>query len=331
MIEATSKSLPVILSPNFSVGVNALFWLTREAARMLGEDFDLEIVETHHRLKKDAPSGTAKKLAEILCEVRKLDYATDARHGREGLIGERPAKEIGVHSIRAGDVVGDHTVTFGGLGERLELTHKASSRETFAAGALRAARWIVGKPPGLYSMEDVLGLDPAERNESRRRARFQSRRAARAICATRGRTSLRFRGALPPMRSSAIYETEPVGCEKGAGKFLNAAIEFGYAGEALDLLHELAAHRKIVGPAGRASEECFADDRPRPALFRRARNRDGGLAIAPSPHYRARICSAAAGGYPAGSGSAEADRVGRRFAAPVSARRLRWCGSDLEW
>lgn len=158
LIEKTAKWLPVVLSPNFSVGVNALFWLTREAARMLGEDFDLEIVETHHRLKKDAPSGTARKLAEILCEVRRLDYATDARHGREGLIGERPAKEIGVHSIRAGDVVGDHTVTFGGPGERLELTHKASSRETFAAGALRAARWIIGKPPGLYSMQDVLGL-----------------------------------------------------------------------------------------------------------------------------------------------------------------------------
>jgi 4-hydroxy-tetrahydrodipicolinate reductase len=158
LIEETSKSLPVILSPNFSVGVNALFWLTREAARLLGEDFDLEIMETHHRLKKDAPSGTAKKLAEILCETRKLDYAKNVRHGREGPIGERPANEIGVHSIRGGDVVGDHTVTFSGRGERLELTHKASSRDTFAAGALRAARWIVGKPAGLYSMEDVLGL-----------------------------------------------------------------------------------------------------------------------------------------------------------------------------
>jgi 4-hydroxy-tetrahydrodipicolinate reductase len=142
------------------VGVNALFWLTRKAAQMLGEDFDLEIVEAHHRLKKDAPSGTAKKLAEILCDERKLDYAKNVRHGREGLIGERPAKEIGVHSIRGGDVVGDHTVTFAGRGERLELTHEASSRETFAGGALRAARWIVGKPPGLYSMEDVLGLVP---------------------------------------------------------------------------------------------------------------------------------------------------------------------------
>lgn len=158
LLEAISKSIPIVLSPNFSVGVNALFWLTREAARMLGEDFDLEIVETHHRLKKDAPSGTAKKLAEILCEVRELDYSRDARHGREGLMGERPAKEIGLHSIRAGDVIGDHTVTFGGAGERLELTHRASSRETFAAGALRAARWIVGKPAGLYSMQDVLAL-----------------------------------------------------------------------------------------------------------------------------------------------------------------------------
>jgi 4-hydroxy-tetrahydrodipicolinate reductase len=158
LIEEISRSLPVVFSPNFSVGVNALFWLTRKAAQMLGNDFDLEIVETHHRLKKDAPSGTAKKLAEILCEVRQLDYGTNIRHGREGLVGERPAKEIGVHSIRGGDVVGDHTVTFAGAGERLELAHKASSRETFAAGALRAAHWIVGKAPGLYSMEDVLGL-----------------------------------------------------------------------------------------------------------------------------------------------------------------------------
>jgi 4-hydroxy-tetrahydrodipicolinate reductase len=157
-IEQLAASVPVVLSPNFSVGVNALFWLTRKAAEMLGDDFDLEVSEMHHRLKKDAPSGTAKKLAEILCEVRGLDYAQNVRHGREGLVGERPAKEIGVHSIRGGDVVGDHTVTLAGAGERLELSHKAASRETFALGALRAARWIVGKPPGLYSMEDVLGL-----------------------------------------------------------------------------------------------------------------------------------------------------------------------------
>ena len=158
LLEDAAKTLPIILSPNFSVGVNALFWLTRKAAELLGKDFDLEIVEAHHRLKKDAPSGTGRRLAEILCEVRKLDYAKNVAHGREGLIGERPSDEIGVHSVRGGDIVGDHTVTFAGRGERLELTHKASSRETFAAGALRAAGWIVGKPPGLYSMEDVLGL-----------------------------------------------------------------------------------------------------------------------------------------------------------------------------
>ena len=158
LLEKASKSLPIVLSPNFSLGVNALFWLTRKAAEMLGQGFDLEIMEVHHRLKKDAPSGTAKRLAEVLCEVRKLDYAKNVAHGREGLIGERSAAEIGVHSIRGGDVVGDHTVTFAGRGERLELTHRASSREAFATGALRAARWIVGRPPGLYSMEDVLGL-----------------------------------------------------------------------------------------------------------------------------------------------------------------------------
>ncbi|MEY2562092.1 MAG: 4-hydroxy-tetrahydrodipicolinate reductase [Verrucomicrobiota bacterium] len=158
LLKKTAASLPVVFSPNFSVGVNALFWLTRKAAEMLGPDFDLEIVEMHHRLKKDAPSGTARKLAEILCEVRKLDYAKNVAHGREGLIGERPAAEIGVHSIRGGDVVGDHTVTFSSRGERLELAHKASSRETFAAGALRAAGWVIGRSPGLYTMEDVLGL-----------------------------------------------------------------------------------------------------------------------------------------------------------------------------
>jgi len=157
-IEQLAESVPVVLSPNFSVGVNALFWLTRKTAQMLGDNFDLEVSEMHHRLKKDAPSGTAKKLAEILCEERGLDYTKNVRHGREGLVGERQANEIGVHSIRGGDVVGDHTVTFAGAGERLELSHKAASRETFALGALRAAKWVVAKQPGLYSMEDVLGL-----------------------------------------------------------------------------------------------------------------------------------------------------------------------------
>ena len=158
LLENAAKSLPIVWAPNFSVGVNTLFWLTRKAAEMLGANFDLEIVEMHHRLKKDAPSGTAKRLAEILCDVRGLDYSKNVGHGREGLPGERSPAEIGMHSIRGGDVVGDHTVIFANAGERLELTHKASSRETFAAGALRAARWIGGRPPGLYTMENVLGL-----------------------------------------------------------------------------------------------------------------------------------------------------------------------------
>ena len=159
-IETAAKSVPIVFAPNFSVGVNTLFWLTRKTAELLGPDFDLEIVEMHHRLKKDAPSGTAHRLAEILSEVRKLDVQKDVTHGRHGMIGERPGKEIGMHSLRGGDVVGEHEVIFAGPGEQLSLTHRASSRETFARGALRAARWVVGKQPGLYSMEDVLGLSP---------------------------------------------------------------------------------------------------------------------------------------------------------------------------
>ncbi len=154
----SSKSIPVVLAPNFSVGVNTLFWLTRKAAEILGPDFDLEVVEMHHRLKKDAPSGTAKRLAEILAEVRNLSYATDTRHGRQGIVGERTDHEIGVHAIRGGDVVGDHTVIFSGIGERVELTHKASSRQTFARGAIRAAKWARLQKPGLYDMQDVLEL-----------------------------------------------------------------------------------------------------------------------------------------------------------------------------
>ena len=149
---------PIVYAPNFSIGVNTLFWLTRKAAEILGPSFDLEVVEMHHRMKKDAPSGTAKRLAEILAEVRKLSYQQDTRHGRTGIVGERTANEIGMHAIRGGDVVGDHTVIFAKPGERVELTHKASSRDTFARGALRAAVWAHGKPPGLYDMQDVLGL-----------------------------------------------------------------------------------------------------------------------------------------------------------------------------
>jgi 4-hydroxy-tetrahydrodipicolinate reductase len=137
-IEETAHSVPIVLASNFSVGVNVLFWLTQKAAELLGSDFNPEIVETHHKMKKDAPSGTAKTLAEILKAVRK--------------------SEIRIQSIREGDVVGEHTVIFGGPGERLELTHRAANRGIFALGALRAAKWIVHKPPGLYSMQNVLGL-----------------------------------------------------------------------------------------------------------------------------------------------------------------------------
>lgn len=158
LITEAARDTAVVFASNFSVGVNTLFWLTRQAARILGPAFDLEVIEVHHRLKKDAPSGTARRLAEILAEERHLSYAEDARHGREGLVGERGANEIGLHAVRGGDVVGEHTVLFAAPGERMELIHRASSRETFALGALRAAAWVVDLPPGLYDMEDVLGL-----------------------------------------------------------------------------------------------------------------------------------------------------------------------------
>jgi 4-hydroxy-tetrahydrodipicolinate reductase len=157
-ITELSKTIPIVFAPNFSVGVNTLFWLTRKAAEILGPDFDLEVVEMHHRLKKDSPSGTARRLAEILADVRQLEYSKDVMHGREGMVGERTNVEIGMHAIRGGDVVGDHTVIFANVGERVELTHKASSRDTFAKGALRAARWAQSQKPGLYDMQDVLGL-----------------------------------------------------------------------------------------------------------------------------------------------------------------------------
>ena len=157
-ISELSKKIPVVFAPNFSVGVNTLFWLVRKATEILGPDFDLEVVEMHHRLKKDSPSGTARRLAEILAEVRELDYDKNVMHGREGMVGERQKTEIGMHAVRGGDVVGDHTVIYANVGERVELTHKASSRDTFAKGALRAARWAQGQKPGLYDMQDVLGL-----------------------------------------------------------------------------------------------------------------------------------------------------------------------------
>jgi len=157
-IHAAAAQIPIVFAPNYSVGVNTLFWLTRKAAEILGPGFDLEVVEMHHRMKKDAPSGTAKRLAEILTESRNLSYQNDTRHGRFGIVGERTAHEVGVHAVRGGDVVGDHTVIYAAIGERVELTHKASSRDTFAMGALRASLWAHGRAPGVYDMQDVLGL-----------------------------------------------------------------------------------------------------------------------------------------------------------------------------
>ncbi len=156
-ISAAAEKLPIVFASNYSVGVNTLFWLTRKAARILG-GYDTEIVEMHHHHKLDAPSGTARTLAEIVCEETGLDYEADVMHGRNGLVGARPQRQIGMHSLRGGDVVGDHTVIFATDGERVELAHKASSRLTFAKGAVRAALWLTDKPAGLYSMQDVLGF-----------------------------------------------------------------------------------------------------------------------------------------------------------------------------
>lgn len=158
-IQAASKEIPIVHAPNFSVGVNTLFWLTQQAARILKQDtFDIEVTEMHHRHKIDAPSGTARRLLEILNSETGTSYKDDIAHGRFWNIGPRKPREIGMHTLRGGDVVGDHTVMFAADGERVELTHKASSRMTFASGAVRAALWLEGKPPGLYDMQDVLGL-----------------------------------------------------------------------------------------------------------------------------------------------------------------------------
>ena len=158
-IVALKSEIPIVWASNFSTGVNTLFWLTRKAAEILGPDFDLEVVEMHHRHKVDAPSGTARTLGEILCDVREKDYNKDLRHGREGMVGARTDEEIGMHSLRGGSVVGDHTVVYAGHDERVELTHKAASRDIFANGALRAAIWAADQQPGLYDMQNVLGLE----------------------------------------------------------------------------------------------------------------------------------------------------------------------------
>src|SRR5262249_7392877 len=157
-IASLGRSTAIMLSPNMSVGVTLALQVLATIARALGDDYDVEITEIHHRLKKDAPSGTALRMAEVVAEALGRDLTSVGVYGRQGLPGERTTKEIGVMSLRSGDVVGEHTVSFGTLGERLELTHRAHNRDTYARGAVRAARWITGRPPGLYSMQDVLGL-----------------------------------------------------------------------------------------------------------------------------------------------------------------------------
>jgi 4-hydroxy-tetrahydrodipicolinate reductase len=157
-IEAAAKRIPIAMAPNFAVGVNVLFKLAGDAAKALGDDFDVEIVEAHHRQKVDAPSGTALRLGEIVAASLGRDLDKVAAHGREGDTGARPPKEIGFHAIRGGDIVGEHTVIYAGIGERVELTIRSQSRMTYALGALRAAKWLAGQSPGLYDMFDVLNI-----------------------------------------------------------------------------------------------------------------------------------------------------------------------------
>ena len=157
-LKSLARQVPCVCSPNMSVGVNLIYKVIGEMARTLGEEYDIEVIEAHHRLKKDAPSGTALKIAEVLAQAVNRDLDQVGVYARKGLVGERKKQEIGIQTIRAGDIVGDHTILFGGMGERIEVTHRASSRDTFARGALRAASWVVRQRPGLYDMMDVLSL-----------------------------------------------------------------------------------------------------------------------------------------------------------------------------
>jgi 4-hydroxy-tetrahydrodipicolinate reductase len=157
-VRVLTRKIPCVLSPNMSVGVNVMFRVIGDLAKILGEDYDVEIIEAHHRMKKDAPSGTAVKMGQILAQALNRNFEQVGIYARKGLVGERKRTEIGMQTIRAGDIVGEHTVIFGGLGERLEVTHRAHSRDNFARGALRAAAWVVRQKPGLYDMQDVLGL-----------------------------------------------------------------------------------------------------------------------------------------------------------------------------
>jgi 4-hydroxy-tetrahydrodipicolinate reductase len=157
-IRAAGQRIAIAFSPNFAVGVNVLFKLVDTAARALAEGYDIEIIEAHHRHKVDAPSGTALKLGEIAAAATGRALGEAAVHGRQGDVGERTGKEIGFHAVRGGDIVGEHTVLFAGLGERLELVVRSQSRMTYASGAVRAAKWLRKRPAGVYDMADVLGL-----------------------------------------------------------------------------------------------------------------------------------------------------------------------------
>jgi 4-hydroxy-tetrahydrodipicolinate reductase len=157
-IRELSKSVRCVLAPNMSVGMNLMFKVVQEVAKALGPDYDIEIFEAHHRLKKDSPSGTAVTLGELIANAIGRDFNQVGVYGRKGMVGERTKEEIGMQVIRAGDIVGEHTVLFGGIGERLEIIHRAHSRDNFARGAIRAALWVVNQPHGLYDMQDVLGL-----------------------------------------------------------------------------------------------------------------------------------------------------------------------------
>jgi 4-hydroxy-tetrahydrodipicolinate reductase len=160
-LDGLCKVAPVVVAPNYSVGINALWALAAQAVRLLGPDYDIEIVEMHHRHKVDAPSGTAVRLTEVVAQARGIDPVSAVRSGRSGQVGARKDEEIGVHSLRGGDVVGDHTLILSGPGDRIELTHRAHSREIYALGAVRAAHFVAGSSPGLYEMADVLGIAPS--------------------------------------------------------------------------------------------------------------------------------------------------------------------------
>jgi len=157
-IKELASNIPCVMAPNMSVGVNLMLKIVKDVASVLGDEYDVEIIETHHHFKKDAPSGTAVRLAQVIADALGRNLSEAGIYGREGIVGERPPKEIGIHAVRAGDIVGDHIVLFGGIGERLEIIHRAQSRDPYVKGALKAARWVVNAPKGLHDIAEVFGF-----------------------------------------------------------------------------------------------------------------------------------------------------------------------------